>query len=277
MASQGYKHQYEMQNATPFLAIKSVREFYGASLIAVGDGYTGYAFESRYESFGANLQHIVLVASFFDAKEFAKFIKPMSRLKTFRFSYEMKWHACGYDCDAGAIVAALTAATGQTLEILSLQTLDCSVEIFTGVNVTDMTGFKKLKELELDTAWLEWPPYIQFVRVDDYDIGPGPPQVPRLDDWLPPSNEKLQILAITSEESLYSVRSLFISFLTDQGTRLPNLTSVLLGLYETDVSWSCPVDIAALQHSGKMDIVTCWEDWYTEYEGAFVERFGLTL
>ena len=275
MCIKGYDNRHEMQNVTPFLAIESIREFNGASLIAVDDGHTGYPFDPRYESFGTRLEHIELMGCLFDVKEFTKFIINMSRLRTFKFSYETKWHGCGYDCNAGAIIAALMAATGKTLEVLSLFELACDGTIFTGV--TDMTGFKNLKELELDTTWLSGPPYHQFIGVDGYKIGSIGSEVPRLADLLPPSIMRLKVMSPGHDQAMASQQSLFADFASDRATRLPNLTSVRICPYYfgNAYSWSCPEALTSLQHSGDVQLLPTSTHWQSDYEDAFFKRFGL--
>ena len=264
---------YPMRNVTLFLAIHSIRKFYGAGLVAISDEYSNFDIEPCYERFGINLVHIELAACFFDSQGLARFFNHMFRLKTFKFSYTTKWYGRGCNCNAGASVAALIAGTGQTLENLALYNIHHRGSISTGV--TNMTGFEKLKNLELDITWLHGPPYDQFVGIDDVDIKPGEPVVPCLVDLLPSSIEKLQILAGTSVGSMNCLHRLFTDFVSDKCTRLPNLSSVKIRLSRNMSVQSFPEVVSSACDSGDVQVVIQDKHWQREYEDGFLERFGV--
>ena len=217
-----------MQTMAPLLAINSMREFYGGSLIAVNDNYTGKDFDPRYATLGPNLEVIELAGCCMTPRECAKFTKGMRRLKSFKLAYEVKWHGCGYEWSAGQFVAALMASVGGTLERLSLSIYTWVDDLITAV--TDLRGFKKLKELELDTQVLVGPPYTSDVGFDEdlREVTGVPPKVPRLLDLLPPSLEKLDLLTDTSESSTQCLQALFTDFVAEKDTILPHLKHVTI-------------------------------------------------
>ena len=228
-ASTGYECRYAMQTMTPFLAINSMRKFYGGSLIAVNDSYTGKSFDPRYDTLGSNLEVVELAGCCMTACECAKLTKGMRCLKSFSLSYETKWHGCGHDWSAGQFVAALMAGVGETLEHLSLSLLNHYGELITGV--TDLRGFTVLKELELDTGMLPGPPYTNDMGYDEdlgeEEVSGRTPAVPRLLDMLPMSLERLELLTDNDQTSTECLEALFTDFVAEK-TSLPSLAWVMI-------------------------------------------------
>ena len=224
----GYECRYAMQTMAPLLAINSMREFYGGSLIAVNDNYTGKDFDPRYATLGANLETVELAGCCMTARQCAKFTRGMKNLKSFKLAYEVKWHGCGHDWSAGQFVAALMNGVGGTLECLSLSIYTWVGDLFTAI--TDLRGFTKLKELELDTQMIVGPPYTSDMGFDEdlHEVVDVPPAIPRLLDLLPPSLEKLDLLTDASESSTQCLQALFTDFVAEKDTILPHLKHVTI-------------------------------------------------
>ena len=278
MLGTGYEARAALQTMTPFLAIHSVREFYGGSLIAVDDGYTGYPFHTRYDTFGDNLEVVELAGSLMTPEECVKFTKRMSRLKTFRLSYECKWHGCGHDWSAGAFTAALMAGTSETLEYLSLSVLDFSGAITSGIST--LKGFGKLRELELDTCLLQ--PKASNIT------GEGKAEsenwvVPRLIDLLPASLEKLELLTLSDKESMECLQSLFTDFVAERDVRLSHLGRVSIrqgghGIRDPSTIEERPPLPEAAQHAREaagVDLVEETDILQAAFTASFEQRFDV--
>jgi len=116
----GYENKWALSAFTPFLSIKSVRNFCVGSPIAIDDGYTGCVYVPKQEIFGEKLEVVQMAGGVVDHIEVRKFLSRTPRLRSFAFNFECKWHGCGSDWDARAFVAAVEDEVSDTLEKLSL-------------------------------------------------------------------------------------------------------------------------------------------------------------
>lgn len=186
--SWGYDNRWTLSSFNPLLSIKSVRSFCAGSCRAIDDGYTGVAFEApRLESFGSGLENVELVGSVVDDIELRKFLSRVPKLRSFKLSYEVKWHGCGHEADCGAIMKAIEDEVGDTLEELSFSLMDdwCPIES----DIESMKKFKKLKRVELELGLL--------IGSQDHENQVGTEgNIPRqrLASVLPPTIERLSLL-----------------------------------------------------------------------------------
>ncbi|KAJ0382930.1 hypothetical protein COL922a_011526 [Colletotrichum nupharicola] len=189
----GYECRNEMTVNTPFLAIKSVREAYIGGCIALDDGYTGMPFDPEYPEYSTRLERLELVGCTFGPEEMRELLSRLPNLKCLHFAYETKWHGCGHNLDAGAMMNAIMECTGETLEELSMWMM---VHYGTaGRTLVDMKAFKRLKSLHIDGLTLMGP---EFDKAnEEYEIADAPDvcpldemAAPRALDLLPPSLEK---------------------------------------------------------------------------------------
>ncbi|KAI8317095.1 hypothetical protein K4K59_011003 [Colletotrichum sp. SAR11_240] len=189
----GYECRNEMTVNTPFLAIKSVREAYIGGCIALDDGYTGMPFDPEYPEYSPLLERLDLVGCTFGPEEMRELLSRLPNLKCLHFAYETKWHGCGHNLDAGAMINAIMECAGETLEELSMWMM---VHYGTaGRTLVDMKGFKRLKSLHIDGLTLMGPEFDkaneEYEIADASDVCPlDEMAAPRALDLLPPSLEK---------------------------------------------------------------------------------------
>jgi hypothetical protein len=205
-----------------------MRRFCAGSTRAIDDGYTGAPFDiPEYETFGMGLEVVELVGAVVDGKELGKFLSRMPRLKTFRLSYETKWHGCGHDFDAAAAMTAIEDAVGDQLEELSFSILNCYGEVETRVD--SMKKFTKLRKLELDIGVVIWGLYEGDQTAMLLD------EVPVLGDLLPPSVESLHLLADHVNAHNHTFARLFSRIDADV-EKLPNLKRIVIRTFAEDPS-----------------------------------------
>jgi hypothetical protein len=218
-AAWGYENRWKLSTFTPFLSITSLRRFCAGSCRAIDDGYTGAAFNiPEYKSFGMGLEVVELAGAVVDGRELLKFLPRLPRLKTFRLSYETKWHGCGHNYDAGAAMTAIEDSVGHQLEELSFSILNCFGDIES--RVMSMKEFTKLKRLGLDMEAL--PVYIG----DQTDIHLN--EIPRLCDLLPPTVESLVLLAAQIRDYTQKFACLFSETSTNLERKLPKLKRIVI-------------------------------------------------
>ncbi|KAH0443653.1 hypothetical protein CcaCcLH18_00966 [Colletotrichum camelliae] len=242
----GYECRNPMTVNTPFLALKSLREAYIGGCIALDDGYTGMPFDSEYPEYSPLLERLDLVGCTFGPEEMRELLSRLPNLKSLHFAYETKWHGCGHNLDAGAMMNAIMECAGQTLEELSMWMM---VHYGTaGRTLVDMKGFKKLKSLHLDGLTLMGP---EFKKADEeYEIADAPDvysldemAAPRALDLLPPSLEKFHFQTEPvgdsrrdcSDQLKKCLAALFDGFVEERGQKLPSLQEIVVEVVEDDM------------------------------------------
>jgi hypothetical protein len=134
----------DLRNLPPFLELNSLRTLRCGSIVIYPTAQEPLpmTFLTTVEMAGCSVE----------ADGISFFLKSTPRLRKFRFSWEEKFAFSKSSWDAGAFVAAIADAVGNTLEEMSLSILDlCG----SGVNpIASMTNFTQLKTLELDIRLL---------------------------------------------------------------------------------------------------------------------------
>ncbi|EON96232.1 putative f-box domain protein [Phaeoacremonium minimum UCRPA7] len=276
----GYERRRGLSSSAPFLALNSVREFYAGSCIFYADGYTGFPFDPRYETYGANLEKIELVGSVARFRELGELLSRAPQLRCFHFAYETKWHGCGHNWNVGAFINAIQENVGDTLEELSITILHCYGG--RGTTLDDMTGFKRLKALELDVNMLMAPAFNKFSKNEEWLDEEGPPgdaAMPRLVDMLPSSIEAVRLFNQEyNEKQMECVRALFKGLQEEQSMKLPHLQLVELVSPETETETSVDAlqTLAAVRDAGgKVVLRTNARACHPQFAVTFLERFGV--
>lgn len=226
----GYDNRWALALFQPFLSIRTVRTFVAGSCVAVDDQYTGNPFpDPKHDSFGQSLEAVELVGACADDIELRKVLSRMPRLRSFCFSFETKWHGCCHDWDAGAVMRAIEAEVGRTLERLSFSILNCYGD--SGTGVYSLKGFTRLKEVELGVSVLLGPQHgggSHGERNDGKALDKGPREVPRLGDLLPPTIEKFCLVADRLDDYNQALNWLFSNIVAEKDEKLPNLKEIIL-------------------------------------------------
>ncbi|KAJ6787952.1 hypothetical protein PWT90_11052 [Aphanocladium album] len=187
-----YETKHSMTPILPLLAINTVRSFTGCSMVALEDNYTGVCMTLRHDQLSSSLRNIRLDASLLGAQSAQELVKRAKHLQTFFLGWDIKWHGCGSSWDIGAMIYVLQEHVGESLEILTLR--DDSGVNDLGSTLTDMTGFAKLRDLELDFPMLCQPEFNFGNGIsDDIMDKDGDIAVPRLVDLLPASIQYFQL------------------------------------------------------------------------------------
>ena len=227
--SSGYDSIVPLDAIVPFLAIHSVREVYLSSGVLIGEAANKAALLNRYDEIGVNVEHMQLMACCMGAQECGRFFGKMGKLRTLTFSFETKMPGSGHDWEAGDFTAALMTTVGEHLESMSLTVLNCFGSV---TPITDLRGFQRLVELELDVRLFLGPPYEDNPlprrrrQTENY-----PHSVPHLADILPVSLQSLQILSISSLEYNRCLNDLFKDWIIIKSQKLPQLkqTTIIRG------------------------------------------------
>ncbi|KAF4900254.1 hypothetical protein CGCF415_v010165 [Colletotrichum fructicola] len=283
-AGTGYECRNEMTVNTPFLAIKSVREAYIGGCIALDDGYTGMPFDPEYPEYSPRLERLELVGCTFGPEEMRELLSRLPNLKWLHFAYETKWHGCGHNLDAGAMMNAIMECTGETLEELSMWMM---VHYGTaGRTLVDMKGFKRLKSLHIDGLTLMGP---EFDKVnEEYEVADAPDvcpldemAAPRALDLLPPSLEKFHFQTEpvgdhsrdSSDQLKKCLAALFDGFEEGRGERLPNLQEIVVEVVQDDMNQEMKEQLEGKGAQVVLSPAKADPDFVTD----FYRRFGVGI
>lgn len=195
----GYDYKQPLHSIEPFLALHSLHECFGASYIALEDGYTGEEFIPTLPQLGTNLTTLELWESVFGRHEMKRLLADMNHLKRLCISLTTKWHGCGFDCNAGGIVGSIMESP--VAETLTHLTLLCSSpwnQCFTGVD--SLKDFKVLERLVIHAAFFHGAPYTLHKDFNDEaemyaeNGNPVDQATARLDMLLPATLQSFELL-----------------------------------------------------------------------------------
>jgi hypothetical protein len=137
----------------------------------------------------------------------------MPTLRSFKLSYEVKWHGCGYEIDCGAIMVVI--------EELSFYMMDNYSPLLSYIE--SMKKFKRLKDVELDLRL-----FIGPQDPDHQDSKEGIIAKLRLADLLPPTVERICLLVedmdMRDQNSL--LNNFFSGVAADLPGKFPNLKEI---------------------------------------------------
>lgn len=140
----------------PFMRLKSLKEIYAVSCLAVDDGYTGIPFYWRFPGQVSSLTRLELAYCCIDADGLTELISHTPCLQVFKYSHQVKYHGCLYYWNPGTFNDALAQHCGQTITDLAI-TVDTSYcEIENGAS--SFLSFPNLKYLEVDVLIFCGPP-----------------------------------------------------------------------------------------------------------------------
>ncbi|KAH8797372.1 hypothetical protein F5884DRAFT_254564 [Xylogone sp. PMI_703] len=221
----GYETYWGLETFTPFLSIKSVRNFYAGGCKAVNDGYTGIPFPiPSYDSFGVGLEVVEIAGACVKSDELRTILSRMPRLRSLKLGYETKWHGCGHNMNAEAIMAAIEDEVGKTLEDLSFSILACYGEIESGIK--SMKNFTRLRDLEFDLKLLVGPEVRAQGDSSMAEQAGSIHKVPSLGDLLPPTIERLCVLVEDLPDPDHHLYKLFAMAAAERNDKIPNLKEI---------------------------------------------------
>jgi hypothetical protein len=195
-----------MMNLAPFMSIASVTEVKENCCVAAGDESVaiGMPFWPKYDTFGANLQIMELVACGIGGEKMRIVLGNCTSLRTLKISSSESF--C-HRWNAGDFVAAICESpAAQTLEVLSLSIYDGRGLMVTGVR--DLKALTSLKALEFDVGLLDGPPYSEYCTwksVGESELArfysSSPPEILPLRDFLPKPVARLTMLGLLTKET----------------------------------------------------------------------------
>ncbi|MCJ1271614.1 hypothetical protein MMC22_011516, partial [Lobaria immixta] len=145
--SLGPEERFDLDWASPFLALPHMRSFRGPSCVAMDDGHKRVASKDPYGGFGQTLEAVHLVSCCIDEVGIADFLKHTTRLRTLRYSHSTKGNDDSQDWNICKFVTAIEREAGNHLVELSVTIREIRGSIAPGK--ASMRGFQRLRRLEL--------------------------------------------------------------------------------------------------------------------------------
>lgn len=139
-----YENKHNTSHPLPLLTINSVELFFGESLVAYGDNYTGWELVLRHGRLSCGLRHVELNTSLFGAASLGDFLAGTDGLELFHLDWHVKYLGCGMDWNVSASLVYLQQFAGATDQCNEL-----------GSTLTNKRGFESLESLTLDHIMLD--------------------------------------------------------------------------------------------------------------------------
>jgi hypothetical protein len=240
---EGYEERAPFQCLEPFIGLKSLKELYATSCLALDDGYTGIAFQWRIPEMNSSLRRVELTYCTMDDEGISQLLSHTPLLEVFKYHHETKWHGCGYDWNAGAFVEAISKHCGQTITDLAISLQDMYGDIINGVS--SFRSFLKLRNLEIDLGIFDGPPlghgHEWGMAAESLPEGVEPwtvEQLPCLGDMLPDNILDVQINAIFAEKEVKQgpliLETLLKQFPERRELRLKDMARLTIRQYDSD-------------------------------------------
>lgn len=137
---------YDLEWASPFLALPQVRFFRGFSCINMDHGYKSIAFKDPYRGIAETLTSVSFVSCCIDEVGIAEFLKHTTRLRTLTYSHSTKENVGPQCWDICKFVRAIECEAGSHLVELSISIREPFGSIAPGK--ASISGFPRLRQLK---------------------------------------------------------------------------------------------------------------------------------
>ena len=219
--SLGAQERFDLDWATPFLALPHVRSFRGPSCVAIGDGHGSIASRYPHRGFKEALEVVHLVSSSIDEVAIADFLKHTPRLKTLRYSHSTKENCGPQDWDLCRFVTAIEREVGSHLVELSVSIRELRGSLAPGK--ASMRGFQRLQKLEfpLEIAMCNLTAAASTDHELDYSES-------FIGDLIPASVSQLSLISRGTDHHEKALDVMFRDFATKKDSQVPALKEIHL-------------------------------------------------
>lgn len=234
---EGYDVRVGLQCLQPLMALRSVRNLYAVSCVAVEDDWGGMPFHWPNYSPRSPLTKLELAYCCMDARGLSALLVNTPELTTFRYSHQTKWDGLEYDWNAGEFVDVLANYCGDRITDLALTIDELHGEIINGLS--SFMRFTKLQVLEVDVRPFCGPPLEsgqQLGRNASMPTGASPwthADIPCLGDMLPQSIKELHVNTDFPEPSEQALIALFKNIKARRQTKLTQLKKQIIRQYRS--------------------------------------------
>ncbi|KAF2175947.1 hypothetical protein K469DRAFT_701270 [Zopfia rhizophila CBS 207.26] len=228
----GYEERAGLQCVQPFMPLKSMRELYAVSCLAVDDQYTGIPFQWRFPELNSPLRRVELAYCCMDADGISLLLSHTPSLAVFRYSHQTKWHGCQHDWNPGTFSEAIARHCGKTITELAITVDELYGDICNGAS--SFLSFPNLQTLEVDVCIFCGPPVESgqergmYGRVPEGEIPWTEEDIPCLGSMLPESVIEVQINTDFPKPDVVVLKLLLKNLREQREIRLKKLGKVIV-------------------------------------------------
>jgi hypothetical protein len=234
---EGYDTRVGLQCLEPFMSLKSIRNIYAVSCVAVDDGWGGPAFRWLNPNTKSPLTRVEFASCCMNATGLAGFLSNVPALKVFRYSHQTKWHGVQHDWNAGEVLETLANYCSGTLVDIAITIDELFGEIVNGLS--SFLRFTKLERLEVDVECFCGPPLESGqrqgaeARIPEGAVAWRHADIPCMGDMLPESMRELHVNTNYPEPSEESLLALFKNIVARRQDKLHNLHTAIIRQYRS--------------------------------------------
>ena len=234
----GYEERAPLQCLEPLMILKSLKELYAVSCLAVDDRYTGLPFHWRMPEMSSALTRLELRHSCMDEDGISILLAHTPCLSILRYSQQAKWHGCLHDWNAGAFVETIARHCGGTITDLAITLDEFYGDMINGAS--SFCSFLNLQRLEIDLRICYGPPIGSDQKQGICAVLPkgetpwSVQDIPQLEDMLPDCIVGVQVNTDFSEQDQIAMEILFKNTPTERRSRLENLNKVIVRQFRGD-------------------------------------------
>jgi len=250
---EGYDVRVGLQCLQPFMYLKSIRNLYAVSCVAVEDDWGNVPFEWPNPTLKSPLTRIELASCCIDAGGLSVLLANTPAITIFRYSHQTKWDGLEYDWNPGEFLEALTNHCGRSLKELAITIDELHGEVVNGLS--SFMRFDKLEKLEVDVLPFCGPPLESGQRLGRNAFKPKGAKawthddIPCMGDMLPPSIRELQVNTDFPEPSEEALKALFKNIKDRRQDKLTLLRTSILRQYVSSTAQKIAED-----HSVKLEV-----------------------
>lgn len=230
----GPQERFDLDWASPFLALPHIRSFDGRSCVAMDDGHKGIASKDPYRGFGETLEVVDLVWCCIDEVGIADFLKHTTRLRTLRYSHSTKGNGGPQYWDICKFVTAIEREAGSHLVELSVSIRELRGSLAPGK--ASMRGFQRLQKLEfpLEIALCNiTAAACRAATPNEFLVGGSTDHEldyceQLIDDLVPASVSQLSLISHGTEHHEKALDLMFRHFAAKKDSQLPALKEIYL-------------------------------------------------
>ncbi|KAJ4399601.1 hypothetical protein N0V91_009345 [Didymella pomorum] len=236
---EGYDVRVGLQCLQPFMVLRSIRNLYAVSCVAIEDDWGGIPFHWRYAS-KSPLTRLEFASCCMDAQGLDALLANTPAVTTFKYSHQTKWDGLQFDWNPGEFLQTLANRLGKQLVDLAITVDELHGEIINGLS--SFHSFPVLHKLEVDLIPFCGPPLESGQRLGrDSFIPEGAnawthSDIPCLGDMLPDSIREVHLNTDFPLPSEQSLKSLVKNIVDRRKDKLRNLEHCVIRQYQSDTA-----------------------------------------
>lgn len=232
---EGYDVRAGLQCLQPLMVLKSIRNLYAVSCVAVADDWAGIPFNWPDPYLKSPLTRIEFACCCMDASALSILLANTPALTVFKYSHQTKWDDLEADWNPGEFLETIASHTSDRLIELALTIDELHGEVVNGLS--SFVRFPNLEILEVDLEAFCGPPLESGQRLGRDPIIPegATPwthiDIPCMGDMLPGSILELHVNTNFPQPSVQALLSLFKNIVDRRKDKLTKLRTAVIRQY----------------------------------------------